>query len=191
MREALGLSPGQVAVGLGVDPRIVTRWESGESPVPTSSAAMLTLLGKPDLHRRLRALAHGAEPDDDPIGDLVGQYDQAVENLRALRAGRAAQTIPPARDLGVRRPEGVLKTAGEESDPLRGHDWDREVRAARKRGLRVTVEPAADVDPDDPIGSETAEYDVRVAKLRAAHARRLRGKNEHRVRTDRRRPGRA
>ncbi len=172
-REALGLSQHQVAVGLGVDPRTVTRWESGESPVPTSSAAMLTLLGKPDLHRRLRALAHGAEPDDDPIGDLVGEYDQAVENRRALRAGRAPQTIPPARDLGVRRPEGVLRTASDDADPLGGHDYDGAVRAARKRGPQPRVPTVRDDDdPADPLHGENESYDERV---RVARARRAKG----------------
>ena len=54
-----------------------------------------------------------------------------------------------------------------------GADFDREVKAARKRGVQPRVAVARDDgDPSDPLHGENESYDERV---RAARAKRARG----------------
>jgi hypothetical protein len=78
-----------------------------------------------------------------------------------LRAGRAP--LPPPRQPFERRPERALRTAAELRDPLPdANDFDAKVRAARKRGPQLRVAAAKEIDANDPLGEDVANYDERV-----------------------------
>ena len=98
LRESIGTQE-QVSNLVGYSVRTIARWESdgGAGPAVEGYMRMLEAIknSKPSssMERRLRALAFG-ERDDDPLAD-VADYDQAVHDLRNLRAGRAAEKFHP------------------------------------------------------------------------------------------------
>lgn len=172
LREQAGMTQVDAAARFGVDVRTVGRWEQDELPISAATEALIRLLAHPQ-GARLADLIYGKVPAAaDPLADL--DYDQSAHDLRNLRAGRAPTPLPPGRATLERTPER-RRSDDVAGDPLAGYDYDRDIRAARKRGPQPRVAKQAS-DPSDPL--DGYDYDAQRDVVRAARERRAKGDDE-------------
>jgi hypothetical protein len=124
----------------------------------------------------MRALAFGEQREphaEDPLADQ--NYDQEIENLRALRLGITPRTIPTSASHD--RAPVVRGAPYGSGDPLADavSEYDMRVAAVRKasKSEPIRVDSSAIDDADDPLHGH--DYDREVRELRTAKEARCDG----------------